>query len=608
MKLTIDEYEKMESENLEIEKGNCNSVLLPSDWRYSASILGLYKFFKFLDEKTDLDCKEKVDYFLEEDYFIYNDKYVKCDEESDKKGKNKNSSKDKNSEEILNDERNKTIEEISKNEIDKDSEEIEAKDRYSFKKYYAKFVEDYYKTALHHVYVENKVKDIIQTIEKSGVDEVYELDLKRVNAKFKSQPTTIKIEENEKTESNVNNNEKVESSLEEKTDLKEENENSSKEVSDKVRTENISGNTIMEKTFKHLKFDLKDRENIKETAENILDTIEKNRVDITIDTFKNKNDMYKNFCNPNSILLEKDFSKVVGYYEDAGKKSKSVGFFLDKSTFVGGDHLEFDFIPFAFVGNRESFFINDNMSLKKLKSTNKIFNDNINKEQKSKYVLFDLIMGSERLGVKDFLEHDVEIIAKDQSLNYFETVILRSCSIKTLKNISELGIETNSLKQSIKINENYYIDVYSKTIDAIINSQEVIDIIEVSLKKAASRTYRNLQLIKINYLIRKGDSMDSNTLEDFKKDISKVHGVANEIIKKLEENALTRYRNKLISSMVARDKDKVFDIFMKISMDTGVYLSFLDTVLLDFEDNKELIYAFINALGKQNYDKNKLDA
>lgn len=45
------------------------------------------------------------------------------------------------------------------------------------------------------------------------------------------------------------------------------------------------------------------------------------------------------------------------------------------SSFVGQDIQEFDFIPFAFINDRESLFINDNYEINRLTSAKQVFQE-----------------------------------------------------------------------------------------------------------------------------------------------------------------------------------------------------------------------------------------
>ena len=79
------------------------------------------------------------------------------------------------------------------------------------------------------------------------------------------------------------------------------------------------------------------------------------------------------------------------------------------NTFVSQDDPLFDFIPFAFWGDREVFFVNDNLSLKQLIRTNKTLEKQVQmqvtEEQKNKSarkVLFKTIQET-----ADFLNLEV---------------------------------------------------------------------------------------------------------------------------------------------------------------------------------------------------------
>ena len=99
--------------------------------------------------------------------------------------------------------------------------------------------------------------------------------------------------------------------------------------------------------------------------------IDQNREEIICETFEIKIICIKNYCNPNQLFKDKTrMLQVKWYYIDMPKKGKSISYAFDKSNYVGNDIPEFDFIPFAFSGCREKFFINDNVDLNRLQKTN----------------------------------------------------------------------------------------------------------------------------------------------------------------------------------------------------------------------------------------------
>ena len=447
-----------------------NVKLEPSDWRFSAAIVGLLEYFEYIDTL-------ETSYKVEDEYILYNSELIT-------------------------------------------------------KENYLKFVEKKYGENLHHKYVE--------------------LNLEHYNQ-----------------DNNENDNTYIIKSINEK----------------------LSGNTIMKKIFKKIKFDGTNRDEI-------LSLVNKHREELILETFRNKSDMYKNYCNTNQLFNENQkYCRLVGYYIDAPKKGKSTGFGFNMSSFVGQDIQEFDFIPFAFINYRESLFINDNYEINRLTSAKQVFQEKIkadienleleNKYRGIKYSLFKGIIES-----SDFIEYDVEVIVKDRDKDYFETLYIRKQSIDILKKINERKIDYNSLCFSYKINDNYYIDIYKKVMECILNNTLLDDVIDLLLKEKKNY-YTVYQLININDLIRGEKIMDDKIRKI-------IHACANEVSNKIPENKLESYRKKLTSSIIFKDYDRVCQILLQLSGYSDVYFSFADELFMDFEKNKDIAYTFINALGKSN--------
>lgn len=447
-----------------------NVKLEPSDWRFSAAIVGLLEYFEYIDTL-------ETSYKVEDEYILYNSELIT-------------------------------------------------------KENYLKFVEKKYGENLHHKYVE--------------------LNLEHYNQ-----------------DNNENDNTYIIKSINEK----------------------LSGNTIMKKIFKKIKFDGTNRDEI-------LSLVNKHREELILETFRNKSDMYKNYCNTNQLFNENQkYCRLVGYYIDAPKKGKSTGFGFNMSSFVGQDIQEFDFIPFAFINDRESLFINGNYEINRLTSAKQVFQEKIkadienleleNKYRGIKYSLFKGIIES-----SDFIEYDVEVIVKDRDKDYFETLYIRKQSIDILKKINERKIDYNSLCFSYKINDNYYIDIYKKVMECILNNTLLDDVIDLLLKEKKNY-YTVYQLININDLIRGEKIMDDKIRKI-------IHACANEVRNKIPENKLESYRQKLTSSIIFKDYDRVCQILLQLSGYSDVYFSFADELFMDFEKNKDIAYTFINALGKSN--------
>lgn len=457
-----------------------DTMLEPSDWRFSAAITGLIEYFSHIDTLEEF-------HKIEKEYILYDSKLIT-------------------------------------------------------KEKYLEFIEYKYGIDLHHKFLEDK--------------------LKYFNSNDEEEINTQKI----------------------------------KEINEK-----LIANTIMKKVFKKIKFDGNNKEEI-------LSLIDSNREDLILETFRNKKDMYANYCNTNQLFNDsQNYCRLVGYYIDAGKKGKSTGYAFNSNSFVGQDIKEFDFIPFAFVNDRESLFINDNYEITRLnvaKDKLKVKIDDDSKlEQKYKSAKYSLFKGI--IESSDFIDYDVEVIVKNRDKDYFETLYIRKQSIDILQAIDKQKIDYNSLCFKYKITEDYYIDVYQKVIDCILNNTLLDELIDLLLKQNNNK-YKVYQLLKINNLIRGENIMDTNM-------VKRIHACANEVRRKIPGNKLESYKQKLISSIVFKDYDRVCQILLQLSAYSDTYFSFADELFIDFEKNKDIAYMFINALGKDyesdkgNNTKNKLD-
>lgn len=72
----------------------------------------------------------------------------------------------------------------------------------------------------------------------------------------------------------------------------------------------------------------------------------------------------------------------------------------------------------------------------------------------------------------------------------------------------------------------------------------------------------------------------------------------------MNENKIKAYRTKLISALVFKDYKKYCDILMQLANYVGAELDFAYNLFVDFEENKDIAYAFINGLGAK-YSENK---
>lgn len=366
----------------------------------------------------------------------------------------------------------------------------------------------------------------------------------------------------------------------------------------KLVNEKLKANTIMKKKFNKIKFD-----GINGTE--ILDIISSNRYEIIKETYRTKKNMYANYCNTNQLFNDsQNYCRLVGYCIDAGKKGKSTGYNFSTNTFVGEDIPEFDFIPFAFTGDREAFFINDNFTLNRLKNTNDTLDRKVkldlsgeNKNIDARQSLFKCIIES-----ADFIDYDVEVIFKERDKEYFETLYIRQDAINILKELNNSKFNYKSICFSYKITDKYYINIQKKVTDSILNNLVLDEIIELALKdsqkknkKIKNNGYLVSQLININVLIR-GD-------KEMKDRLKGAFACAKQVAEKLPQNKIDSYRQKLTSSIIFKDYDRVCQILLQLSNYSNIEFGFVYDLYENFEDNKDLAYTFINALSKNQDNK-----
>jgi len=349
----------------------------------------------------------------------------------------------------------------------------------------------------------------------------------------------------------------------------------------KLVNEKLKANVIMKKVFGDLKFS-------DENKEIILQKIDDNRLLLTKETYRTGKSLYANFANTNSLFVEQgDICRMQNYNIDAGKKSKSISYNWDFKTYNFEDEKEFDFIPFAFSFSKsyEAFFINNNYSIRQLFSTN----NTISNSDNPRSTLFGDLKNSSA-----FIDFDVEVILKNRTNDYFETLFIRKAAIKIFA-----GIENyKAIKIKYKVNDNYYIDLEKEVTDNILNNLKLDTLIEMLFKTTSNYSYNIATLIKINILIYGGDKMD--------KPMRAAYASAKQILAKPEFPAskVNSYKQKLISAIIFKDYERFCEILLKLSSDSGVVFSFAYDLFAkkSFEENKNLAYTFINAL---NYESNK---
>ena len=400
--------------------------------------------------------------------------------------------------------------------------------------------------------------------------------------------------------------------------------------------ENMSANTVLKKIFLKIKFDGTNKEEI-------LKLLNENRHLIIKETFRNKKDLYDNYCQTSRLLEKGDNSpcRLKGYYFDPGRKSKATGYNFTSNSVDYFDDEIFDFIPFAFTGNSfETIFLNDNLDLEILENMNyklreyfseekereteeikKFKQEKAIKEKKNEETegnLTSIPLKKIFLNIlrkkSDYIKYGMEIIYKNRDKEYFETWYLRNDSIEVLKIVEDFS----KLDIRIKITDKYYFNLLDEIFSAILNLSLLTNSIMYLLKdrenfikpdtskenlsKFFKYNYAIEQLIKVNQIIRNGGKeMDKNLKASIKACASEV---VRKFIKDNSLNKLASYRQKLLSSVVAKNHKRILDVLTQLSVYSGVYFSFAFDYIENQTQNEDIIHYFILELD-QNRLKNK---
>ncbi len=363
----------------------------------------------------------------------------------------------------------------------------------------------------------------------------------------------------------------------------------------------LTANTVMKKIFAKKKFD-------GTNAEEILALIEENRTVIVRETFRNKSNLYRNFCNENVFRKPKgDTVRLKGYYVDFAKKGKSVSYRYDMGLFSSSDSEFYDFIPFAFTIGRESFFINDNSTIRQLVHTNQILQDKCREQRENqpngivdtRRVLFENIIYA-----SDFLNYDVEIIKKHVDNPYFETFFLRRESIAIFQQIKNYNVFCRTVKM-----DDAYVSVLERVTDSVRNLQLLDDFIVALIKddtnkKSANNAILIWNMIGLNIQIR--DQLQIGG-ENMNKGMRSAYAGAEKAVAALKKNnqgnKISSYRTKLLSALIFRDYDRFSEILLTLSNYTGVYFPFAYDLFEDFEANRDVALTFVSNLNEFSRDK-----
>ena len=348
----------------------------------------------------------------------------------------------------------------------------------------------------------------------------------------------------------------------------------------------VKSKTVLKGLFDKIKFDGTNKDIF-------ISTIEENRSEIIKNIFKNGNNLYKNYCNERLIFTEDNSTcRLRGYNVDKDRKTSNLDFCFSKESFESNDILEFDFIPFAFSNPdmRETYFVNNNFSVKSLTQTNYAFSNQLNstenKDDKNKLML--VLQNS-----KDYISYDVEIISKSQDKAYYETFFVRLERLKKLRELS--GKSLNFVK---KINDDYWFNLEKEVYMRCLNNVLLDDVILMMLKfyfdDNAVKGYiksRTDMLIDINVSWKGNEIMD-----EIKSAKSCGFLTSKKLIEMKSSNKINSNKQKIISALCAHDYDRAKEIILSLSAYVGMEFSFFYTFLENAEENKDLAFAFASAL------------
>lgn len=357
----------------------------------------------------------------------------------------------------------------------------------------------------------------------------------------------------------------------------------------------VKSKTVLKGLFDKIKFDGTNKDIF-------ISTIEENRAEIIKNIFKNGNNLYKNYCNERLIFTEDNSTcRLRGYNVDKDRKTSNLGFCFSKESFESNDILEFDFIPFAFSNPdmRETYFVNNNFSVKSLTQTNYAFSNQLssteNKDDKNKLML--VLQNS-----KDYISYDVEIISKSQDKAYYETFFVRFERLKKLRELS--GKSLNFVK---KINDDYWFNLEKEVYMRCLNNVLLDDVILMMLKfyfdDNAGKGYiksRTDMLIDINVSWKGNEIMD-----EIKSAKSCGFLTSKKLIEMKSSNKINSYKQKIISALCAHDYDRTKEIILSLSAYVGMEFSFFYTFLENAEENKDLAFAFASALSEVSSKNNE---
>lgn len=356
----------------------------------------------------------------------------------------------------------------------------------------------------------------------------------------------------------------------------------------------VKSKTVLKKLFGKTRFDGTNKQTV-------ADIINNNRHEIIKSVFRNGKNLYSNYANSKLLLTASNpHCRLAGYTLDKSKKSKSLGFCFAKESYETNDIPEFDFIPFAFSNSDmyETFFVNNNFSVKALVQTNKRVSEALNSVDKrdSRLKLLTVLQQA-----KDYINYNIEIIMKSRDNDYYSTLYVRVDRLKQLRNLSD-----KSLNFVYQISDNYWLNVEKEVYERCINNVFLDDIILQMLKIYFDKNVNKMVVkLRTDTLIDINEAWKGNKVMDEIMDARRCgKKVSKKLIEDNKKNKISSFKQKIVSALVAHDYDRVNEVILSLSSYVNMEFSFFYKLIENPEENKSIAFAFASALTEEVGFKN----
>lgn len=356
----------------------------------------------------------------------------------------------------------------------------------------------------------------------------------------------------------------------------------------------VKSKTVLKKLFGKTRFDGTNKQTV-------ADIINNNRHEIIKSVFRYGKNLYSNYANSNLLLTASNpHCRLAGYTLDEGRKTRFLGFCFAKESYETNDIPEFDFIPFAFSNSDmyETFFVNNNFSVKDLVQTNKRVSEALNSVDKrdSRLKLLTVLQQA-----RDYINYNVEIIMKSRDNDYYSTLYVRADRLKQLRNLSD-----KSLNFVHQISDNYWLNVEKEVYERCINNVFLDDIILQMLKIYFDKNVNKMVVkLRTDTLIDINEAWKGNKVMDEIMDARRCgKKVSKKLIEDNKKNKISSFKQKIVSALVAHDYDRVNEVILSLSSYVNMEFSFFYKLIENPEENKSIAFAFASALTEEVGFKN----